>query len=105
MAELCHSSSAFPFQSNIANVIFHESCSIYQGQWYIEAADECLAPLDLYNERWECETHSEVVSTCKKEVEMIYSASKSQCFGSFNLGHTITPLPGRLLVRHTPINA
>lgn len=70
-----------PFQSNIANVIFHESCSIYQGQWHIEAADEYLAPLDLYNERWECETHSEVVSTCKKEVEMIYSASESQCFG------------------------
>lgn len=69
-----------PFQSNIANVIFHESCSIYQGQWHIEGADECLTPLDLYNERWESETHSEVVSTCTKEVEMIYSASESQSF-------------------------
>lgn len=69
------------FQSNTANVIFHESCSIHQGQWHIEAANECLTPLDLYNERWESGTHSEVVSTCTKEVKMIYSASESQCFG------------------------
>ena len=90
VAGLFHSSAAFsfspppllpPFQSNIANVIFHESCSIYQGQWHTEAADECLTPLDLYNERWESETHSGVVSTCTKEVEMIYSASEGQCFG------------------------
>lgn len=100
------------FQSNIANVIFHESYSIYQGQWHIEEADECLTPLDLYNERWESETHSEVVSTCTKEVEMIYSGSESQCFRELNLGHrqcihAITPLRQRrrLLVRHTLINA
>lgn len=70
-----------PFRGNTANVIFHESCFIYQGQWHVEAADECLAPLDLYNERWESEIHSKVVSTGTEEVEMIYSASASQCFG------------------------
>lgn len=44
-----------------------------------------MPSLDLYNERWESETHSEVVSTCREEVEMIYSASESQCFGGLSL--------------------
>lgn len=68
MAEPFHSRAAFlslsPF--NIANVIFHERCSIYQGQRHTEAAEESLTPLDLYNERRESETHSEVVSSCTK---------------------------------------
>lgn len=68
------------FQSNAANVIFHERFSIYQGQWHAEAAEECRTPLDLYNERWESETHSEVVSSCAKEAPMIYSAAESRCF-------------------------
>lgn len=94
------------FQSSIAYVIFHESCSIYQGRWHIEEADECLTPLGLYNERWESETHSEVVSACTKE------ADKEKALGTFNLGHrqwsqAITPLPWRtrLLVRQILINA
>lgn len=93
-------------QSNTAYVIFHESCSIYQGQWHVEEADECLTPLGLSNERWESETHSEVVSTCTKEVD------KDKALGTFNFGHRhcsqpITPLPWitRLPVRQILINA
>lgn len=35
------------FKVTLANVIFHESFSIYQGQWLAEAARECLTPLDF----------------------------------------------------------
>lgn len=44
---------SFLFWTDIANVIFHESCSIRQGQHHVEAADECLASPGLYNERRE----------------------------------------------------
>lgn len=35
------------FKVTLANVIFHESFSIYQGPWLAKAARECLAPLDF----------------------------------------------------------
>lgn len=35
------------FKVTLANVIFHGSFSIYQGQWLAEAVRECLTPLDF----------------------------------------------------------